>query len=195
MAKRNCIFIFTFPQDVTLHGKPHGKIPERFILGVSTPSIWPASRQMCPDVGWLPKCNVSTGVSLSGKGCASFWAHLHPAFEASLPGENPKCFERKIFFQYILLKGKNVRFSGRKNYCFFLLNWIIIYLNINRNWLYAVGLLLFLFRFSLLSYERQTQTVQKKPHKVYSPLLVEWEIDCETFRIGYCLSYHSIKCF
>ena len=62
------------------------------------------------------KCNVSTGVGFSGKGCASFWAHLHPAFEASLPGENPKCFERKIFFQYFLLKGKHMLFIQRENY-------------------------------------------------------------------------------
>ena len=42
-AKSNCIIIFTFLQDVTLHGK----IPERFILGVSTPGpvFDPASRQ------------------------------------------------------------------------------------------------------------------------------------------------------
>ena len=65
------------------------------------------ARYLIPPPGNVPrcwfitlKCNVSTGVGFSGKGCASFWAHLHPAFEASLPGENPKCFERKIFFQY-----------------------------------------------------------------------------------------------
>ena len=34
-AKSNCIFIFTSLQDVTLRGK----IPERFILGVSMPGI------------------------------------------------------------------------------------------------------------------------------------------------------------
>ena len=70
------------------------------------------------------KCNISTGVGFSDKGCASFWAHnLHPAFEASLPGENPKCFERKIFFQYFLPKRQNyaIQFK-RENYtgdCFF----------------------------------------------------------------------------
>ena len=68
------------------------------------------------------KCNVNTGVGFSGKGCASFMSHLHPTFEPLLPGENPKCFERKTFFQCFLLKGKNIQFSGRKNYtgdCFF----------------------------------------------------------------------------
>ena len=35
MTKSNCIFIFTFLYDVTLHGK----IPKRLILGVSTPGI------------------------------------------------------------------------------------------------------------------------------------------------------------
>ena len=57
-----------------------------------------ASRQCAQVLVDYFECNVSTGVGFSGKGCASFWAHLHPAFEASLPGENPKCFERKIFF-------------------------------------------------------------------------------------------------
>ena len=81
------------------------------------------ARYLIPPPGNVPrcwlitlKCNVSTGVGFSGKGCASFWAHLHPAFEASLPGENPKCFERKIFFQYFLLKGKHMRFSKREIY-------------------------------------------------------------------------------
>ena len=48
-AKSNCIFIFTFLQDVTLRGK----IPERFILGVSMPGIWSRLPAMCPGVGWL----------------------------------------------------------------------------------------------------------------------------------------------
>ena len=190
MAKRNCIFIFTFLQDVTLHGK----IPERFTLGVSTPSIWSRFPAMCPDVGWLPKCNVSTGVGLSCKGCASFWLHLYPAFEASLSGENHKCFERKIFFQYFLLKGKNMRFSGRENYCFFLLNSIIIYLKwTETDCMHSA--FYYSFFFCLCSAMKDKHKLSKKNHQVYSPLLVEWEIDYETFRIGYCLSYHSIKCF
>ena len=71
------------------------------------PVFYPASRQCTQVLVDLP-WSVTSVLELvfSGKSCASFWAHLHPAFEASLPGENPKCFERNIFFQYFLPIGK-----------------------------------------------------------------------------------------
>ena len=92
-------FFFTFLQDVTLLGKN----PERSFLGVSTPGISPRLPATCAVLLDYLECNISTGVIFSGKD--TFRVHLHPAFEASLLRENPKCFERKIFFQYLVSKG------------------------------------------------------------------------------------------
>ena len=81
------------------------------------------TRYLFPPSGNVPRCwlialecNISTGVSFSGRGCALFWAHLHSAFEALLPGENPKCFKKEIFFQYLLVKGKYASQRQRKLY-------------------------------------------------------------------------------
>ena len=114
MAKRKCISIFLSHFCKMLHCLARF---QRDHFGRFNP------RYLLPPPGNVPRCwlitlerNINTGVSFSGKGCASLWAHLHPAFDSSLPGENRKCFERKIFFQYFSAKCKYASQRQRKFY-------------------------------------------------------------------------------